>query len=125
MQLMTTPILSRETDPVTSDEAAAAQLWKMTEAHNAILAIFREKKAGLTDTELNKLYKRIWVKRDFPQMAFDSPRRRRSDLAGRKYLVESPRPKRRNENGKLEAVWVLASEAPAGQMSFDFDAAAA
>ncbi|TFD27477.1 hypothetical protein E3T49_13110 [Cryobacterium cryoconiti] len=121
---MTTPILARPTDPGTSDAAAEKQAWKLTASHHAILAIFQEKKAGLTDTELNKFYKRIWVKREFPQLAFDTPRRRRSDLAGRKFLADCGK-KRRNDNGEPEVVWILATPSDDAQLAFDFDSAAA
>lgn len=105
MHLMTTPILARETDPITSDLAAAAQAWKLNAAHVAVLALFTEL-GGLTDTELNKAYRKVWEQREYPQLSYDTPRRRRSDLTDRDYL-EASDTKRPNDNGKPETVWVL------------------
>lgn len=123
MHLMTKPILARETDPATSDVAAEHQTWKLRAAHVAVLALFAEH-GSLTDTELNKAYRRVWEKREYPELSFDTPRRRRSDLSDRD-LLEDSGTKRPNDNGKQETVWALPTKLTVVQMSFDFDVAAA
>ena len=123
MQLMTIPILSRATDPITSDVAAEKQLKKLNDSHAAVLELFKENDA-LSDTELNHLYHSVWCERDFPQLSFDTPRRRRSDLAGRHYL-EKTAVTRVNDNGGTEKVWQLAAPVGAEQLALDFESVAA
>ena len=123
MHLMTKPILARETDPITSDMAANGQEWKLRGAHVAVFALFKEH-GGMTDTELNKVYRKVWEQREYPELSYDTPRRRRSDLADRDYLVATD-DKRPNDNGKQETVWVIPTALTVVQLAFDFDEAAA
>lgn len=100
--------LARSSDPDTSHMAVEPQ--PLSELRRIVLDIFRERDAdelGMTDSELDDFYAAHYDKRGWPAVRYETPRKRRSDLANMDLLVDSSF-RRRNRFGRLEAVWVLA-----------------
>jgi hypothetical protein len=78
----------------------------ITGAQSVILALFRQR-GSFTDSELNDFYSANWEFQGWPQMRYDTPRKRRSELAKLSILTtdDSTRP---NRFGGQEKVWTLA-----------------
>ena len=76
----------------------------LTGAQSVILALFRQR-GSFTDSELNDHYSLNWEFQGWPQMRYDTPRRRRSDLTNLGLIVADEGEKRRNRFNGLEQVW--------------------
>jgi hypothetical protein len=107
MSLMTTPVLARSTDPITSD-LAVPSADKLTKMQAIVLSIFDER-GDLTDSELNDFYANHREARGWPEARHETPRKRRSDLSSRNLLVDTLLKRRNDENG-LEVVWGIPSQ---------------
>jgi hypothetical protein len=93
----------RRSDPLTSHLAADSNHDRaLVEA--AVLRLFEDVSFGYTDFELTKAY---FLSSACPPTHTDSPRKRRSDLAGRGLLKDSGE-KRKSPSGRMSTVWVLA-----------------
>lgn len=101
--------LARSTDPRTSHTAAASQAANLTSLQQIVLTIFRRLDAvelGATDSEIANYYNSHYRLEGWPTVRFDTPRKRRSDLAGMG-LIEDTGFRRLNPFGSPEAVWCL------------------
>ena len=78
----------------------------LTGAQSVILALFRQR-GSFTDSELNDFYSLNWEFQGWPQMRYDTPRKRRSELTNLGILTtdNSTRP---NRFGGQEKIWSLA-----------------
>ena len=78
----------------------------LTGAQSVILALFRQR-GNFTDSELNDHYAANWEFQGWPQMRYDTPRKRRSELTNLGILTtdSSTRP---NRFGGQERVWAIA-----------------
>jgi len=78
----------------------------LTGAQSVILALFRQR-GSFTDSELNDFYAANWEFQGWPQMRYDTPRKRRSELTNLGILTTdgSTRP---NRFGGQERVWAIA-----------------
>ena len=78
----------------------------LTGAQSVILALFRQR-GSFTDSELNDHYAANWEFHGWPQMRYDTPRKRRSELTNLGILTTdgSTRP---NRFGGQERVWAIA-----------------
>ena len=78
----------------------------LTGAQSVILALFRQR-GNFTDTELNDFYAANWEFQGWPQMRYETPRKRRSELTNLGILTtdSSTRP---NRFGGQEKVWSIA-----------------
>jgi len=78
----------------------------LTGAQSVILALFRQR-GNFTDSELNDFYAANWEFQGWPQMRYDTPRKRRSELTNLGILTAdgSTRP---NRFGGQEKIWSLA-----------------
>ena len=78
----------------------------LTGAQSVILALFRQR-GNFTDSELNDFYAANWEFQGWPQMRYDTPRKRRSELTNLGILTtdNSTRP---NRFGGQEKIWSLA-----------------
>lgn len=85
----------------------AAESFPLTVMQSIVLNIFKAR-GNLTDTELCTHYNLIWHTQGWPACRFETPRKRRSDLA-RLGLLRDSADKRDNGFGSLETVWVVAS----------------
>lgn len=97
---------TRKTDPTTSHKAGDTSQKTLKAAKVAVLTIVRDN-PGVTGTALNELYvfarsRHSWM----PQLAFDSPRKRASDLAADGYL-EMVDDGRRGRNNQPEHTYRL------------------
>lgn len=78
----------------------------LTGAQSVILALFRQR-GSFTDSELNDFYSLNWEFQGWPQMRYETPRKRRSELTNLGILTtdNSTRP---NRFGGQEKIWSLA-----------------
>ena len=78
----------------------------LTGAQSVILALFRQR-GSFTDSELNDFYAANWEFQGWPQMRYETPRKRRSELTNLGILTtdSSTRP---NRFGGQEKIWSLA-----------------
>lgn len=97
---------TRRSDPVTSHIAADRSSLHITESQAHVFELF-EQFGAMTDSELGKLYPAISAARGWKRLTADSPRKRRSDLAGKGLLKDSG-VRRLNDNGSKEVVWEVA-----------------
>ena len=83
-----------------------AESFPLTGAQSVILALFRQR-GNFTDSELNDFYSLNWEFQGWPQMRYDTPRKRRSELTNLGILTtdSSTRP---NRFGGQEKIWSLA-----------------
>lgn len=94
---------ARLPDPITSHLAADSN-GNRAQVAAAVLALFSNKSSGLTDEEMTHLY---FHASHSPATHTDSPRKRRSGLAGRGLLVDVGI-KRPTVSGRKSVAWVLA-----------------
>lgn len=98
---------ARFTDPVTSHEAADLSAKHLSEIQVIVYDLIKDSFSGLADFELGAQYAIQAPMYGFPQVLFDTPRRRRSDLTRMGRLVDSG-VRRMNDHGRNEVVWVVA-----------------
>ena len=94
---------ARRSDPLTSHMAADSN-GNRAQVAAAVLALFSNKSFGLTDEEMTRLY---FHASHAPATHTDSPRKRRSELAGRGLLIDLGI-KRPTVSGRKSVAWVLA-----------------
>jgi hypothetical protein len=70
---------TRRTDPATSHMAGDKSQATIHESRAAVLALVRQE-GMLTGSEANELYRLRWERNGWPQIAWDSPRKRMGDL---------------------------------------------
>lgn len=104
--VLTPPPRSRETDPDTS-HAAEPTNEAASVMHRLVLGLF-ESRGPMTDSELNTEYALSSARNpdDYPHARFDTPRKRRSELASRRLVVDSGE-RRKTKWGRSEIVWRL------------------
>jgi hypothetical protein len=94
---------ARKSDPITSHLAADSN-GNRAQVQQAVLSLFSNKSFGLTDEEMTRLY---FGSVNCPATHTDSPRKRRSELAGRGVLRDAGI-KRPTVSGRQSVAWVLA-----------------
>lgn len=104
---MSTEVLSRSTDPETSQIAGVKVAKSLSKVQKIVLSFVKAAGSmGMTDSEIDDYYDAYQVRMNWPKVRHETPRRRRSELrkAG---LVEDSGVRRFNQYGGLEVVWVL------------------
>lgn len=71
---------ARRSDPITSQRAADKSAETRSQVESAVMAIVRLKKI-VGGKEINRLYESLRAAGGWPQVAWDSPRKRAGDLA--------------------------------------------
>ena len=98
---------ARRSDPDTSHMAADTSAPQISKLQAIVLGMVAASELGLTDSEIDAQYASRVIAEGWPVVRYETPRRRRSDLAGMGSLVDSGI-RRLNPFGRPEVVWVLA-----------------
>lgn len=108
-------VLARPTDPTTSHDAVADQ--PLNELRRIVLLIVHDMGGdrGMTDSEIDAFYAANYLFQGWPVVRFETPRRRRSDLANAG-LVRDSGATEKNAYGRNETVWEIT---PAGVAALD------
>lgn len=104
----------RTTDPETSIDAAVKSGKELSRMQRIVFTLFNtladDDGPGLTDSELCRRYEHFRDVCGWPVVRYETPRKRRSDLSGKKLqLLRDSGIRRLNEAGSPEVVWEVAS----------------
>lgn len=93
----------------TEIEAAETAGRSMSRLQYIVLSIFSKRsERGMTDSELDSFYGANWWEQEWPQVRYETPRKRRSDLTRLGLLADSGE-KELNDYNSAEVVWEITS----------------